>query len=452
MTVRGRRNVVISMSKEPASSMGELDLKEPATAAVLVEGAPGPALESAEMLVGLLTLNNAGTIESIVKAVVEGLRESFGEMSAMIVNCDAGSQDGTPVVIDRVAGVRIPVWMIRNAMNPYTNSSVESGFPERDESVRNLFAAARRLQSKACLILDGHFRSVPPRWIDQLGSPILDDGQDLVVALYQRPRYEGILVSNLLYPLTRALYGKRLQYLSGGAYGLSGKLAVDLLTEQERWGREAKYSLDGWITTSALAGEYRACHAYLGTRDQDMRLGTTDLAVLMVQTVGAVFRSMETHERTWERVTHSTPVPQYGTAEPVPLHGPVQVGRMVNGFKQGLRDLLPLWELILSRETLEQVLTLGTQDFDDFRFPPDLWVQTVYDFALAYHDQTLHREHVLKSLTPLYLGRMASFVLETQDSDTEVVDRTVETLCRRFEQMKGYIIERWRWRDERSLA
>ena len=113
-----------------------------------------------------------------------------------------------------------------------------------------------------------------------------------------------------------------------------------------------------------------------------------------------------------------------------------------------VRDLLPLWELILSRDTLGQILTLDSPRLEDFRFPPALWVQTVYDFALAYHDQTLHREHMLKSLTPLYLGRTASFVLETEHGDGDHVDRTVEALCRQFEQSKSYLVEQWRWRDE----
>ena len=95
-----------------------------------------------------------------------------------------------------------------------------------------------------------------------------------------------------------------------------------------------------------------------------------------------------------------------------------------------------------------QIIALDIQDPEEFRFPPALWVQTVYDFALAYHNQTLHREHMLKALTPLYLGRTASFVLETQHGDSLEVERTVETLCREFEVSKSYLVEQWRWRDE----
>lgn len=415
-------------------------------------GSPGiegeQPTDTTEIIVGLLTLNNAATIESIVKSVLEGLQQSFPDIPALLVNCDAGSQDGTPGIIDRVAAGMVPVRMIPNAASTYANLTRESGFPGRAESIRNLCLAAQQLQPKVCLILEGQLRSLSSGWIDQLARPVYEAGEDYVVPLYRRHRYEGTLVNNLLYPLTRALYGKRLRYPSGGAYGLSGKFARDLLTRSTWTGAAGKFSVDGWMTTAALAGGYRVCHAFLGTRDQDTKIGSVDLSIVLAQTVGGIFHSMEEYESAWERTKESSEVPLYGIPQTAPDPGPLQTGRMISGFKQGLRDLLPLWELILSRDTLGQILTLDMQDAEDFRFPPELWVQTVYDFALAYHDQTLHREHMLKSLTPLYLGRTASFVLETQDGDGAQVDRAVEALCRQFERSKPYLVEQWRWRDE----
>jgi hypothetical protein len=57
----------------------------------------------------------------------------------------------------------------------------------------------------------------------------------------------------------------------------------------------------------------------------------------------------------------------------------------------------------------------------------------------------LHREHLLKSLTPLYLGRTASLVLETREGTSEDVERVIETLCETFESMKPYLTQRWRF-------
>ncbi|MGZ8384161.1 MAG: hypothetical protein ACXWWE_09140, partial [Nitrospira sp.] len=85
------------------------------------------ATDTIDIMVGLLTLNNAGTIESLVKSILEGLRQSFQNISALLVNCDAGSQDGTPDIIDRVAAGMVPVRMMPNAASTYANLTRESG-------------------------------------------------------------------------------------------------------------------------------------------------------------------------------------------------------------------------------------------------------------------------------------------------------------------------------------
>jgi len=155
---------------------------------------------------------------------------------------------------------------------------------------------------------------------------------------------------------------------------------------------------------------------------------------------------MEAYQDVWEGRMGSSPVPQFGLPyEPGPVGGAVNVERMVRGFQQGLRDLLPIWEIILAPETLAGILPLGLVEAEEFRFPAALWVQTIYDFALAYHEKALYREHLLKSLTPLYLGRTASLVLETRAGTPEDVERVIETLCETFERMKPYLTQRWRF-------
>ncbi|MGD9727243.1 MAG: glycosyl transferase family 2 [Nitrospiraceae bacterium] len=403
---------------------------------------------TAEIVVGVLTLNNAGTIEHVVKGVLEGLRQFFSGASVMIVNCDAGSQDGTVGMIERLAAGQVPLRLIPAAAGSFSSMGTDPGLSGREEDVRRLCETAQHVQAKVCLIVEGNLRSFTPRWIELLGRPIYQDEMDYVVPLFRRHRYEGTLVTNLLYPLMRALYGKRLRYPSGGGYGLSGRLAREL-TKKPFWSQDAtRISLDGWLTTVALAEEYQVCHAFLGAKDQDLKLGSTDLANVLAPAVGSIFHSMEDYETAWEQAHAPVDVPLYGIVEYAPLTGPVHIGRMVSGVRQGIRDLLPLWEVILSPETLGSILAIGIQESDEFHFPSELWVQVVYEFALAYHDQVLHREHILKSLTPLYLGRTASFVLDTQHGDTEQVEAAVESLCLRFEAMKPYLRDRWRWRDE----
>jgi len=84
-----------------------------------------------------------------------------------------------------------------------------------------------------------------------------------------------------------------------------------------------------------------------------------------------------------------------------------------------------------------------------FFFPQDLWVRIIYDFAIAYYKEKVHREHLLKSMIPLYLGRVASFVKETRESSAREVEEKIESLCKLFEKMKPYLIEHWEQGERR---
>ena len=80
---------------------------------------------------------------------------------------------------------------------------------------------------------------------------------------------------------------------------------------------------------------------------------------------------------------------------------------------------------------------------DAFTMPPDLWVRTVYDFVAATHHRRLPVEHVLRTLTPLYLGRTAAWVVQSQPFGAVEVEAEIDALSARFEACKPYLRERW---------
>jgi hypothetical protein len=80
-----------------------------------------------------------------------------------------------------------------------------------------------------------------------------------------------------------------------------------------------------------------------------------------------------------------------------------------------------------------------------FRLDDELWARVVYDFALGYRLRVLPRDHLLRSIVPLYSGWLASFIRQVRHASTEAVDQCVESLCTVFEQQKSYLISRSRW-------
>ena len=412
-----------------------------------------PDVHKVDLVVALPSFNQSSTIESVIQTILEGLKGSMAHASVLMVNVDVGSEDGTPEIVKRAVGNLLPLAQVQPLTegmpaNPFAlNRLSYSGMPAREEAFRSYFAITERMQAKACVVIDANVRSVTAAWVDLLTQPVLEKGADYVAPVFRRQRYEGSLTNNLIAPLTRSLYGKRVACQIGGGYGFSGRLASFYLQKPFLWeGDAARFAIDSWLTTVAVAEGYQVWQARLGAKMQDTKANAVDVSMSLAQAVGASYHYMERYQDVWEKQSGSSEVPEIGPPIEVEVESvPIKVERMVKGFRQGLRDLLPLWEIILAPETLAGVLTLGLRDDEDFRFPLSLWVQTVYDSAVAYHEKVIHREHLLRSLTPLYLGRIASLVLETKGSGPEEVQQTMEQGCQTFEAMKPYLVERWRF-------
>lgn len=92
---------------------------------------------------------------------------------------------------------------------------------------------------------------------------------------------------------------------------------------------------------------------------------------------------------------------------------------------------------------MQQLYDLNSAHAAGPHIPDDLWVHVIYDVATAYPHQILAREHPLKSLTPLYRGRTASFVLAAQRFTFAEVEHAIQHLCGTFEKHKPYLLERW---------
>src|SRR5439155_347340 len=123
---------------------------------------------------------------------------------------------------------------------------------------------------------------------------------------------------------------------------------------------------------------------------------------------------------------------------------PLEVEAMRDAFRLGVRDLGGIWELILAPDTLGEVLVLETAPASAVRFPDDLWARIVYEFALGHHYAVVYREHLLRSLVPLYLGRTAAYVQATRTATAEPTEQALEEAALAFERQKPYLVEHWR--------
>src|SRR5207247_931894 len=86
----------------------------------------------------------------------------------------------------------------------------------RGRAILALLRAAQRLEAQAVLLVDGDLTGVRADRLQALLEPVLGGEAEYVSPAYTRTVSEGTLTTNLLAPLTRALYGARLQQVMGG--------------------------------------------------------------------------------------------------------------------------------------------------------------------------------------------------------------------------------------------
>ena len=402
----------------------------------------------ADLVIGIPSYNNGRTIAQVVRAAYAGLGKYFPQFTAVVINSDGGSTDDTreaalsaQVQDNRLVLLSTPLASAHRLSFPY------HGVPGKASAFRLVFRMAAKLQAKACAVVDSDLRSITPEWIDMLLRPILFAGYDFVAPCYQRHKYDGTITDNIVYPLTRSLYGARLRQPIGGEFGIAARLIARYL-ERDDWETDAaRYGIDIWMTTIAIAEGFRVCQSFLGARLHDARDPSSDLSAMLQQVVGSVFMLMEEYQSAWGGRSGSRPVESFGFRFDVGLD-PVAVNteRMAKAFCRGCLELEEVWTLALQPETYAAVRKLGCSacaGAGAVHFPDALWTRVVFDFACAHKKYPLSRGQLLRSLTPLYLGRVASFVQESEDLESSEVEQKIEDLCVSFENLKPRLEAHW---------
>jgi glycosyltransferase involved in cell wall biosynthesis len=399
----------------------------------------------ADIVVGIPSYNNARTIGHVVRAVSVGLAKYFPAQRSVIVNSDGGSKDKTQEVVMHAEGGADDLLLVSHPVHTsYRISTPYHGIPGKGSAFRTIFAVARQLNARACVVVDSDLRSITPGWIELLARPVLEHGYDYIAPYYHRHKYDGTITNGIIYPMTRTLYGKSVRQPIGGEFGFSGTLAARYL-EKDVWDTDvARFGIDIWMTVTAIAEGFRVGQAYLGAKIHDAKDPGADLTSMFRQVIGSFFSLMGSYENVWKQVHSHETVPLFGFPFEVGVEPlTVNTDRMIHAAQQGVSDLHEIYSSFLSAQTLVDLNNYVHRNGKGFHIPDQLWVRMIYQAAIAYHYRVLDREHLLQSLVPLYLGRTASFVLEVTDSTATQVEERIEGLCQVFENEKPYLTEYW---------
>jgi hypothetical protein len=381
-------------------------------------------------------------------SVENSLQQNFVRQRVAIISVDGGAVEDADSAAANGDGQPVVSAHSKGLSSLRTIHRIRAGFnaaPSAGLALRTILASSDLLRAKACAVVSPATCSAAPDWIANILRPAFRDSYDFVAPLYSRHKFHGLLARNLLYPMTRALFGRRVRELYADEWGFSNRLGAFCLN-QDVWHEEpVRTRPEAWMGVSAMTSDFRCCQVFLGEKPPPAAGAAPDLVEALRQTVGSLFWCLETHQSAWLNREGSEPLPTFGpdhavTAEPMDLDR----ARMFEMFQSGVQQLEPILNSILSPEAHGNIQTIAALDSRSFRFGNDLWVKLLYDFASAYHHSVINRDHLVQALVPLYRGKIYSFLVEHADSSPTEMETDSENLCMEFERQKPYLTEKWK--------
>jgi glucosylglycerate synthase len=398
-------------------------------------------VDSADLVVGVIAeLDQEG-----LAAVCDALQMLPGSPRVVVLRDDRAANPGQSNVEAAQASAsscHLVPWTLLGSATPGTPVVGTAS------AYQSVFAASEKFGARACCVIASQLETATPGWIRELAQPLVERDLDLVVPHYARRKFEGLLNSSIISPLMRCLYGKRIHNPMGPDLGISRRLFRKVLGTERgaRVGGNPVHSLAS-VVPAALCENLQVSEVHLGARIYPPT-DWMNISSLVVQILSPIFLDMERNAACWQRMRASVSVPAIG--EPLLVSqdtGTVDISRMMESFQLGIRDLQEIWGLVLPPSTLFELTKLARLPSEQFRMPDDLWVRIVYDFALAHRLRTINRDHLLKSMTPLYLAWVSSYAHDSETAGGTALEERLERLSVAYEAGKTYLVSRWRWPD-----
>lgn len=389
----------------------------------------------ATVVAGIPSFRNQKTIAHVVKAVSQGLARYFPREKTVLIVSDGGSEENT-----RRIALNTPVpSSVAKLVTPYL------GLPGKGSAFHTIFEAADRLKAKVVLVFDADLMSVTPEWVWALAKPVYQHSFGFVAPYYLRFKYDGTITNNIAFPLTTALYGLKIRQPIGGDFAFSGALAK-IYSHQNVYHTDiARFGIDIWMTTVAIAEGFRVAQASLGVKLHDPKDPATDLVPMLHQVTGTLFELMLPYEAKWKAIKTSRPADIFGPAtllseiEGQSLNAEAYIEKAKNLFFEEQETL----KAVLSRPNYFSLKKVIDSSKENFHLPIYLWALLLYELSTAYHFSSFSRKEILNALTPLYFARIASGIKELEYLSTPLAEALIQGYVTTFEQLKGRLIHAW---------
>lgn len=400
------------------------------------------AVGQVDVVVGLPTLDNASTVGPVVLAVHEAIARAFPRTRVALLNSDGGSQDGTQDALRRASTGSADLLLASHTLRTmHRVVSPFHGLPGRRAALHTIFTAADLLQARAVAIVDPATVDPSADVLATLMREVLDRGADFVGQVPARHPREGPLLTQLVRPVLGALLGASFDDPLGQQFALSGAFVAHALA-QPIWDHEAmRAGIDLALHADALAAGFGTAQLETRARPRVPHPARPGVRETVQQIVRALWALLGRHELIWLNGP--------GAASPRPV--PLETGEAVSPawdapalertFREGVHQLDGIWRDVLPSASvaaleaaaLRQPAGLGIDD----------WTELVFDFCVAWRTGRFTADQLAGAFVPVYFGRLAGFVRDTDALDPRLVAEHLDRVNRAFEAATPTLVARW---------
>ena len=398
----------------------------------------------ADLLVAIPTYNNEATIGQTIQAIEDSYQQNFVRDRVAILAVDGGSSDQTQQIVLNLNGKKESIRRGITSLRTVHRITAQYGGRSASQgaALKIVFSAADLLRVKACAVVSPATASLDPAWVANLLRPAYRQDFAFVAPLYSRTKFQGLLARNLLYPMSRAVFGVRIREMYADEWGFSGRLASECA------------SADQWMKRSGTAGSVDGGQCDLqrdevqpvlsGPENADLP-GGPDIIETIRQTVGNLFYCCDAIQDHWLDRNGTETVQTFGSDHELTQEdAPARQEKIFELFRSGVESLLEpsssrFWPARRMRSQADSLRRTA--------------INSISRRNCGYGRSMTLRPPIIRSVErattfcrPSFPSIAATlFILaDHAQSAAEEMEADTEALGLELERQKPYLVERWK--------